>query len=95
MDQHQEATKQVINTFPNNFDLDASTRALHLIEEAVELANTIAKKEGKLPGTLKQDELEEGFGGVLFDLFCLANEFKINLNQIYPDQLEHFKTYSK
>ncbi|NQY12047.1 MAG: hypothetical protein HRT71_21330 [Flavobacteriales bacterium] len=95
MENHQTATKSVLNTFPDNFKLDPQTRALHLIEEAVELANSVSKKAGKLPTTLSKGELEESFGGVLFDLFTLASQLNVNLNEIYPSELERFKTYSK
>ena len=56
MENHQTATKSVLNTFPDNFKLDPQTRALHLIEEAVELANSVSKKAGKLPTTLSKGE---------------------------------------
>ncbi|NQY66123.1 MAG: hypothetical protein HRT72_00140 [Flavobacteriales bacterium] len=95
MDKSQHATGEVLNTFQEIYQLDVRTRALHLIEETVELATSVSKKEGSFPIELKEGELEEGFGGVLFDLFALANSLNVDLKKIYPKELEKFKIYSK
>jgi NTP pyrophosphatase (non-canonical NTP hydrolase) len=94
MRNHQKASQKTLNTFPENFKLDSQTRAMHLIEEAVELATIISKKQGKMPGTVKQEDIEEGFGGVLFDIFVLANQTGIDLESIYPKELDKFRKYS-
>jgi NTP pyrophosphatase (non-canonical NTP hydrolase) len=92
---HQQATQKMLNSFPENFKLDAQTRVLHLIEEAAELAKIISISQGKLPGKTSRGDIEEGFGGVLFDIFVLANQIGIDLELIYPKELKKFKKYAK
>ena len=95
MNIHQDNTIEMLSTFPDNFQLDNQTRALHLMEEAIELVGTISRKEKKIPGELQEGELEEAFGGVLFDLFVLASQNNIDLDKVYPEELKKFKKYSK
>ena len=95
MKKHQESSQKMLETFPNNFKLDLQTRALHLIEEAVELGTSVSKHQDKFPVNLKTGELEESFGGLLFDIFVLASELGIDLDKIYPDELKKFGKYSK
>lgn len=95
MHKHQKATQRILKTFPKTYKLDPQTRVLHLIEESVELGTSVSKYVGKFPIKLKKGEIEEGFGGLLFDIFVLATQLGINLEEIYPKELEKFKKFSK
>ena len=94
MKNHQNATQKVLETFPENYKLDPQTRLIHLIEEVVELGITISKYLDKIPGNAAKKDIEEDFGGILFDVFTLANQLGINLDTIYPKELKKFKKYS-
>ncbi len=95
MQNFQSDTRKMLETFPKNFQLDPQTRVLHLIEEAAELANAVSKHQGRFPMSLKEGELEESFGGLLFDIFTLASQLNIDIEKIYPNELKKFSKYSE
>ena len=68
-----------------------------IIEEMGEVAREINAIEGIKPKKLQQSPLEmtekigEELADVLFSIFCMANYFKINLNEAFQKILQKYK----
>ncbi len=76
-------TASVLTAFPS---WSAEVRCLDLTEEVGELARAVLVAEGR-----KCTELEEPVAqalcGVLFDVFALAEQYQVDLDVQYGDQL--------
>lgn len=68
---------------------------LDLIEEAGELATAILYtekfKNGRHSGKLSKADIADALADMLYDMFLLADKYKINLKNEYLEMLERLK----
>jgi NTP pyrophosphatase (non-canonical NTP hydrolase) len=91
MKELQKITKELESQFPNRWD--EKTRLLHLFEEAGELSDKMTAYLGEKKGEVTKESLRGEMCGVLFDLFVLASQLDIDLEEGYKEELKNFKKY--
>lgn len=76
-------TAMVLTAFPS---WSAEVRCLDLAEEVGELARAILVAEGRKPTDL-EEPISQALCGVLFDVFALAEQYQVDLDIQYGEQL--------
>ena len=94
----QHKTIQLSQKFPT--PMNKKSRALDLMEEVGELANAILITEGDKPSNraISKDAdygISDSLCDILYDVFMLAEDYKVDLSEKYPQVLEHIETRVK
>ncbi len=76
-------TASVLTAFPS---WSAEVRCLDLTEEVGELARAVLVAEGRKSTDL-EEPVAQALCGVLFDVFALAEQYQVDLDVQYGDQL--------
>ncbi len=76
-------TASVLTAFPS---WTAEVRCLDLTEELGELARAVLVAEGR-KSTGLEEPVSQALCGVLFDVFALADQYQVDLDVQYGDQL--------
>ena len=76
-------TALVLTAFPS---WSAEVRCLDLTEEVGELARAVLVAEGRISTDL-EEPVAQALCGVLFDVFALAEQYQVDLDVQYGDQL--------
>lgn len=76
-------TASVLTAFPS---WSAEVRCLDLTEEVGELARAVLVAEGRKATDL-EEPVAQALCGVLFDVFALAEQYQVDLDVQYGDQL--------
>jgi len=76
-------TASVLTAFPS---WSAEVRCLDLTEEVGELARAVLVAEGRKCTDL-EEPVAQALCGVLFDVFALAQQYQVDLDVQYGDQL--------
>lgn len=83
MSQWTARTASVLAALPS---WSAEVRCLDLAEEVGELARAVLVAEGRKPTDL-EEPVAQALCGVLFDVFALAEQYHVDLDVQYGDQL--------
>ena len=75
--------------FPNKWDL--KTHYIDLVEEVGELGNAILIAAGDKSSKRQRAELDDSFADILFELIMLADEAKVDLEQVLTKMLQELK----
>jgi len=89
-----EETKKVVSKMPDK-NWTIHNRFTELVEEVGELANAIQTDEGFKTQKRKKSEVIDSICDVLFEIFNIANHYKVDLDKEYPQILKQLKERTK
>lgn len=95
LNQAIEKTKEVTVHMPNAKGWTIHTRFVELVEEVGELANAIQTEEGYKTEKRRKSEVINSVCDSLFELFSIADYYKIDLDKEYPAVLEEINERRK
>lgn len=75
--------------FPNKWDL--KTHYIDLVEEVGELGNAVLIETGSKSTKRQRAELKDSFADVMFELILMADEAKIDLEEVLIQMLQELK----
>lgn len=75
--------------FPNKWDL--KTHYIDLVEEVGELGNAVLIESGSKSVKRQRAELKDSFADVLFELILMADEAKVDLEDVLTKMLQELK----
>lgn len=89
LNEHRDNTDDVAAGMPNPLPWTVHNRVVELMEEVGELANAIQTEEGYKSKKRKKSDIVDSVCDVLYEVFCIAAYYKIDLDKEYPNVLKH------
>ena len=93
MEEIIKETRRVLKLFENvrKRGWKGEVMLVDLVEEVGELANAILVKEGFKSKKRKKADLEDSLADVLFDIFMIADYYRIDIEKVYRKTLKELE----